>query len=78
MSYSYTRSDTKFRSRNATTGLLQSPSKIRSDIHSVDFSIGHWLRPGLRISTGYRYDKYRDRTARPAGIGSVVSPFGLT
>ena len=42
--------------------------------HRVQFEIGHWLRKGLRVSFGYSYDKYDDRTQAPIGVGSA-DPF---
>jgi len=77
-SYSFTRSDSSFDAGNATANTLERTSRIRSDLHSVDARVGHWLADGLRVYVGYRYDDYVDRTDVPAGTGSVVTPFNLS
>jgi hypothetical protein len=80
-SYSFTRSDSRFDAGNAigvdraARVALEDASRIRSDIHSVDARLGHWLADGLRVFVGYRYDDYVDRTDVPAGSGSGVAPF---
>jgi hypothetical protein len=51
---------------------------IKSNIYIVDFTIGHWLVEGLRVSTGYRFQAYRDRSPLPSGLDSVVAPFRLS
>jgi hypothetical protein len=40
----------------------------------VQLEIGHWFRDGLRVSLGYNFDQYRDRTRVPTGVGSA-DPF---
>ena len=53
-------------------------SRIRSDIHSLSVDLGRWLREGLRVSAGYRYDHYDDRTRVGPNGGSAVEPFDLS
>ncbi|HEY5657722.1 MAG TPA: hypothetical protein VIY27_08015, partial [Myxococcota bacterium] len=77
-SYSFTRSDSAFDGNSTTADTLERASRIRSDIHSVDARLGHWLTDGLRVYVGYRYDDYVDRTDVPAGTGSIATPFGLS
>ncbi len=77
-SYSFTRSGSSFDAGNSTAGALDVPSRIRSDIHSVDTRVGHWLTDGLRVYVGYRYDDYVDRNDVPAGTGSIAAPFSLS
>ncbi len=84
LSYSYTRSHSRFSADDATANTLEKASKIRSDIHSIDAIVGHWLREGLRIYAGYRYDDYRDRAQASSGDGIVpaapasAAPFALS
>jgi hypothetical protein len=79
LSYSFTRSNWRFQSDTPTTALIADDSRIRSDIHSAEVGVGHWLRDGLRLSAGYRWDYYRDRTptSRPVGANSAA-PFNLS
>ena len=74
LAYTFTRTNTRLLSDGLTASTLDGWSRIRSDIHRVQFEIGHWLREGLRVSFGYSYDKYADRTQIPTGVGSV-DPF---
>jgi hypothetical protein len=74
LSYSFTRSNWRFESDNGTSTTIDSFSRIRSDIQTAQLEVGHWLRDGLRLSGGYRFDKYRDRTNVSTGTGTV-SPF---
>lgn len=74
LSYSFTRSNWRFQSETPTTATIAGASRIRSDLHGIEVEVGHWLMDGLRLSTGYRFDEYRDRTAVSTGTG-VVSPF---
>jgi hypothetical protein len=79
LSYSFTRSNWRLESNTVTTATIDGDSRIRNDIHSAEVGMGHWLREGLRLSAGYRYDYYRDRTpvSRPVGANSAA-PFNLS
>ena len=84
LSYSYTHSYSRFSADDTTANTLEQTSKILSDIHSVDANVGHWLRDGLRIYAGYRYDDYQDRVQVPSAAGIVpaapasAAPFDLS
>ena len=60
----------------STATTIADASRIRSDIHRFEIDLGHWVTKGLRISTGYRFQKYRDPTS-VTGAGAV-SPFDLS
>ena len=74
LAYTFTRTNTRFAPDGLTASTLEDWSRIRNDIHRVQFEVGHWLREGLRVSFGYSYDKYDDRTSIPTGVGSA-DPF---
>jgi hypothetical protein len=74
LAYTFTRTNTRLRSDGLTANTLDGWSRIRNDIHRVQFELGHWLREGLRVSFGYNFDKYRDHTQIPTGVGSA-DPF---
>ena len=74
LSYSYTHSYSRFSADEPTANALEETSEILSDIHSIDAKVGHWLRDGLRIYAGYRYDKYSDRAQVSSGAGIVPPP----
>jgi hypothetical protein len=78
VSYSFTRSNTRFRDNNTTAATLRPPSRIRSEIHSADVEVGHWVQPGLRVGAGYRLQRYDDQAPLPPNGGSVVAPFDLS
>ena len=63
VSYSFTRSNWRFEPASGAGDALEDLSRIRSELHRVEFEIGHWLGDGLRVSAGYHFDKYRDRSA---------------
>jgi hypothetical protein len=74
VAYTFTRTNAALRSDGLTANTLDGWSRIRGDIHRVQFEIGHWLRDGLRVSFGYNFDQYRDRAGTPTGVGSAA-PF---
>jgi hypothetical protein len=74
LAYTFTRTNARLRSDGLTSNTLDGWSRFRSDIHRVQLEIGHWLRSGLRLSVGYNFDQYRDRTRVPTGVGSA-DPF---
>jgi hypothetical protein len=75
LAYTFTRTNTRLRSDGLTSSsTLDGWSRFRSDIHRVQLEIGHWFRDGLRVSVGYHFDQYRDRTRVPTGVGSA-DPF---
>jgi hypothetical protein len=78
LSFSYTQSKSRFERDNPTSTTLYPASLVESDIYIVDFTIGHWFVEGLRVSTGYRFQAYRDHTPLPSGLGSEVAPFDLS
>jgi hypothetical protein len=74
LSYSYTHSNSRFSADEPTANTLEETSEILSDIHSIDANVGHWLRDGLRLYAGYRYDKYSDHAQVSSGAGIVPQP----
>ncbi len=62
-SHSFTRSKWRFEPASGAADAIEGLSRIRSDLHRSEFEIGHWLREGLRVSAGYHFDKYRDRSS---------------
>ncbi len=76
VAYTFTRSNVRLRSSNATSSAIDSFSRIRSDIHDIAFDVGHWVRHGLRVFAGYRFQNYQDRTEGPPNGGSSLAPFG--
>ena len=74
LAYTFTRTNARIHADGLTASTLDGWSRFRNDIHRVQFEIGHWLREGLRLSFGYSYDKYDDRTQIPTGVGSA-DPF---
>ena len=39
------------------------------------YSVGHWLRDGLRVLAGYRYQHYDDDAPTFESVASAVPPF---
>ncbi len=80
LSYSFSRVESDYHSSAPSTeiSLIQNSSIIDADIHGLDLRIGHWLKDGLRVLVGYRFQYYRDEAPLPTGTGSVVSPFDLS
>ncbi len=78
LSYAYNQSNSAFEANTATTDLLRPASRIANDIQSVETEIARWIKPGLRVLAGYRFDKFQDDQPIPAGVGSVVAPFNLS
>jgi hypothetical protein len=75
VTYSYTRSKVRFLSNGATATTISDSSRVRSDIHRLEVDLGHWFTDGLRVSTGYRFQRYNDHS--PVTGAGVVSPFNL-
>lgn len=80
LSYTFTRAKTQYRANPATvnTRLIQNNALIDSDIHRLDFEVGHWVMEGLRVLVGYRLQIYDDRAPIPASIGTRVAPMDLS
>lgn len=72
LSYTFARSHLRFLSSSETGATLDGPSRIRSDVHGVELGVTHRLRPGLQVSTRYRFDNFRDRTAVRGAPGSTA------
>jgi opacity protein-like surface antigen len=78
LSYSFTRADSSYSAGGSPLlALVNEDAEIDSDIHGADVEIGHWLRPGLRLLAGYRFQYYDDGTDLPESIASAVVPFDL-
>ena len=74
VSYTFMRTDTRFRNDGLTVSRLDEWSRIHSDTHRVQIRLSHWIRQGLRVNLGYDYDEYIDDSRTPSGIGSA-DPF---
>jgi hypothetical protein len=74
LSYSFTRAELNYDSAGETTNVQQISDNrsIDADIHGVQVELGHWLRDGLRVQTGYRLQLFDDSSPRASGTGSVV------
>jgi hypothetical protein len=85
LGYAFTHSKIRYRGNSATISCAISGSgcldligpnrKIDSDTHTIDFEVGHWLRDGLRLLTGYRLQYYDDDSPVVQSVASVVRPF---
>ncbi|MBW2232462.1 MAG: MtrB/PioB family outer membrane beta-barrel protein [Deltaproteobacteria bacterium] len=79
LSYSFTSAETLYNPSAAReVSLIGVAGLIDSDIHGLDFEVGHWLKDGLRILVGYRLQLNTDGAPLTAGNGSVVTPFDLS
>ncbi len=77
LAYSFTTVHGEFRVNSATAATISPASAVDGDIHGVEAEIGHWIRDGLRIFAGYRYDEFIDN-GRPRGSGNAVEPLDLS
>lgn len=78
LSYSFNRIKTRYRSDGSASGATQTienTSRIDADIHRVGVRLGRRIRDGLRVSAGYAYDFFDDRS--PVRGSGVVPPFDL-
>jgi hypothetical protein len=78
LSYTWNRIKTRFRTSGSASGgveLIEDASRIDADIHRVALRLGHRLRDGLKLTAGYRFDYYDDRS--PVRGAGVVPPFDL-
>jgi hypothetical protein len=77
LSYSFTRAEALYgdSTSSANLDLVADSSVIDSYTHVVDFEIGHWVREGLRVLAGYRFQYYDDAAPVVESIASVVTPF---
>lgn len=79
VSYSFTNAYTHYSAGGSPQLLLVGHSaKIDSDIHGAEVEVGRWLREGLRVRVGYRFEYYDDESNLPESVQSAVVPFGLT
>ena len=85
LSYGYTHAKARYRGGSANLSCLISGTscleliapnqKIESDIHTIDFEVGHWLRDGLRVLAGYRLQHHDDGSSSVQSVASAVRPF---
>ncbi len=77
LSYAFTRAQAHYAGSDSSVALdLAAANRIiDSDTHVIDFEIGQWVRQGLKILAGYRYQHYKDRAPGVASVASVVAPF---
>jgi hypothetical protein len=77
VSYAFTRADTRYGTGSPQLAIVDSTAEIDSNLHAADLEIGRWLREGLRVFAGYRFEYYDDGTSRHESLGSAVRPFDL-
>lgn len=78
LSYAFTRAKTNYDAGSSPQlGLVSQNREIRSDTHVVDFEVGHWLRDGLRVMAGYRFQYHHDYEDLFLSQNSAVLPFDL-
>lgn len=78
LSYAFTRADTRYDAGGSPQlAQLRSTAEIDSDLHATELELGRWLREGLRVQVGYRFELYRDGTDLPESQGSARPPFDL-
>lgn len=77
-SYSWNRIKTRYRTGGSTSGGIEDIedlARIDADIHRFGLRLGHRLSDGLRLTAGYRFDYFDDRS--PEHGSGVVDPFDL-
>ena len=78
LSYAFTRADTRYDAGGSPElALVSSTAEIDSDLHATELELGRWLREGLRVQVGYRFELYRDGTNLPESLNSARRPFDL-
>lgn len=79
LSYTYARAETSYRGGGSTPlALLRSNADVDSSLHGAELEVGRWLRDGLRVLVGYRFEYFIDDTGLPESLNSAVRPFDLT
>jgi len=79
VSYSFTSAYTQYSAGGSPELLLvDQSSRIDSDIHCAELEVGRWLREGLRVQIGYRFEYYDDGSNLPESVQSAVAPFDLS
>ena len=79
LSYAFTRADTRYGAGSSPQlALVRSNAEIDSNLHAAEVEIGRWLREGLRVLAGYRFEYYDDGTRLSESLGSAVRPFDLS
>jgi hypothetical protein len=78
LSYAFTRAVTSYDAGSSPQlGLVSQNREIDSDTHVVDLEVGHWLRDGLRVTAGYRFQYHHDDEDLYSSQDSAVRPFDL-
>jgi hypothetical protein len=80
LSYAYTWARAQYGGSETSSelNLVAGSGIIDTDNHLIDLELGHWLRDGLRITTGYRYQHFGDDAPLVQSVASVVAPYGYT
>ena len=80
ISYAYTwaRAHYSGSPTSSALDLIANTRIIDTGSHVIDLELGHWLRDGLRIITGYRYQHFTDDSPLVQSVASVVRPFDYT
>jgi len=84
LSYTFTHAKARYRgnsdelscliSGGSCLELIAPNRKIDSDVHGIDFEVGHWVTDGLRVLAGYRFQYYDDDAPVPQSVASAVRP----
>ncbi len=77
LSYAFTRARARYAGSASSTELelIAANRIIDSDTHVIDLEVGHWVKDGLRLLAGYRYQHYGDSAPLVESVASVVAPF---
>jgi hypothetical protein len=77
LSYGYTKAKALYRGSTSSVELelISQNRVIDSDTHVLDLELGRWVREGLRVLGGYRYQHYDDRAPLPESVASAVDPY---
>ncbi len=77
LAYAFTRAETGYDSGSPELALIHQNAKIDSNLHSANLEVGRWLREGLRVQVGYRFEYYQDGAYVPQSLVSAIPPFDL-
>ena len=75
--YTFTKAKTSYADSSSSTALdlIEDTRVFDSDIHVVDTELGYWIREGLRLRAGYRFQRFESDAPRVTSVASAVRPF---
>jgi hypothetical protein len=76
LTYSFTRAESSYSESDGSRelDLIALNREVDANIHGLDLSLRHWLKPGLQLMIGYGFQLYDDDARLPISTGSVVAP----